>query len=325
MRSASATKRQIFKTLDGICKPGAFLCSNTSALNIDTIASVTKRPEFVMGTHFFSPANVMKLLENVRGAKTSDLTIASMMEWVRVIGKWPILVGNCPGFVGNRMVNFYTGQATVMLEEGASVQDVDGAATEFGMRMGPLAMGDLVGLDLGIQATKKAGHYRPDKVLVHALIENGRLGQKSKSGYWDYDDSRKKQPSPAVAKIVEQLASKKGIQRRQFGNDEIIGRLFFPMINEGFKILEEGMAQRPADIDVCYIHGYSFPRYRGGPMFFADEVGLPHVKESLEKIGVKPAKLLLDCVAARSSLTQFWAKNGKKILEASKAGPASKL
>nr|QJU71803.1 peroxisomal bifunctional protein [Gambierdiscus pacificus] len=320
------TKKQIFQKLDEVCKPGAFMCSNTSALNIDAIASATKRPEFVMATHFFSPANVMKLLENVRGAKTSDLTIASMMEWGRVISKWPILVGNCPGFVGNRMVNFYGGQARVMLEEGASVEQVDAAATEFGMKMGPLAMGDLVGLDLGIQAKKKAGQYLPDKVLQDALVEAGRLGQKSGAGFWDYDADRKKRPSPAVAQLLEQFSAKKNIVRRQLSNEEIVHRLFFPLINEGFRILQEGMAQRPADIDVCYVHGYSFPRYRGGPMFYADEVGLPIVKETLEKIGIKPAKLLNDCIEAGVPLAKFWAKNGKSVLEqAAKLRPASRL
>lgn len=320
------TKKQIFKKLDEVCKPGAFICSNTSALNVDAIAGVTKRPEFVMGTHFFSPANVMKLLENVRGAKTSDLTIASMMEWGRVIEKWPILVGNCPGFVGNRMVNFYGGQARVMLEEGASVEQVDTAATEFGMKMGPLAMADLVGLDLGIQAKKKAGQFLPDKVFQDALIDAGRLGQKSKAGFWDYDDNRKKQPSPVVAQMLEKMSKSKGIERRQLSNEEIIHRLFFPLINEGFRILQEGMAQRPADIDVCYVHGYSFPRYRGGPMFYADEVGLPIIKQTLEKIGVKPAKLLVDCVEAGVPLAKYWAKNGKAVLEqAAKLRPASKL
>mmetsp|Transcript_91882 Transcript_91882/g.205273 ORF Transcript_91882/g.205273 Transcript_91882/m.205273 type:complete len:720 (-) Transcript_91882:56-2215(-) len=323
------TKIKIFETLDKVCKPGAFMCSNTSALNVDRIAGATKRPEFVMGTHFFSPANVMKLLENVRGSKTSDLTIATMMEWGRVIEKWPILVGNCPGFVGNRMINFYNFAARAMLEQGIGVPEVDSTATEFGMKMGPLAMGDLVGLDLGIQAKKKAGMFKPAEVIQDALVEAGRFGQKSSAGFWDYDKDRKKTPSAAVAKMVEEMAARKGVKPRQMTGEEIIHRLFFPLINEGFKILEEGMAQRPADIDVCYVHGYSFPRYRGGPMFYADEVGLGAVKETLEQMKIRPAKLLSDCVAEGTTLTKFWAKNGKRVLEEAaakaKAGPGSKL
>ena len=330
-------KTDIFAQLDKICKPGAFICSNTSALDIDEIASATSRPgknccciclhvsrgvctkyliaEYVMGTHFFSPANVMKLLENVKGKYTSDLTIASMMQWGKKIGKWCILVGNCPGFVGNRMVGLYGGQARIMLEEGLLPSQVDGAATSFGMRVGPLAMSDIVGLDLGIQAAQKAGKYHPDRVIQHALIEAGRLGQKNGKGFFDYDaKTRKASPSDEVEALIGAVRQTNGTPQKEISEEQATQRLLFPMINEAFLILEEGMAQRPADIDVCYVHGYSFPRHRGGPMFYADAVGLPTVVKVLEGIGIKPAPLLLQCVGAGNSLASFWADKTKAKL-----------
>lgn len=300
-------KKEIFGKLDKICKPGAFLCSNTSYLSIDEIASVTGRPELVMGTHFFSPANVMRLLENVRGAKTSDKTISTMMDWGHRIGKCCILVGNCDGFVGNRMVTFYSGAARGMLEFGLLPEQVDGALAKFGMKMGPFSMADLVGLDLGIQAVKKAGRYDPKKVFDHALLEAGRLGQKNKKGYYDYDDSRKPSPSKEVAEMVKQFAAGKGVKPENLSEEQVVQRLLFPMINEAFKILEEGIAQRPSDIDVCYVNGYSFPAKRGGPMYYADQVGLPKLKEVLESMKIQPAPLLVDCVASGKSLADYWA------------------
>jgi len=304
-------KKEIFAELDRICKPSAFLCSNTSYLSIDEIASVTSRPERVMGTHFFSPANVMKLLENVRGAKTSDHTVATMMAWGKRIGKWCILVGNCHGFVGNRMVDFYSKSAKTMLGQGLLPEEIDGAAQEFGMRVGPLVMADIVGIDLGIQAIKKRGQYDPHHVVAHALIEAGRLGQKSKAGYYDYKDGRTPIPSAEAAAIVRQVAKNCGMSAVTLSNDGVVRRLLFPMINEAFKILEEGVAQRPSDIDVCYVHGYSFPRHRGGPLFFADRVGLSVVKTSLEDMGITPAPLLLQCVAAGKTLAKHWADRSK--------------
>lgn len=317
-------KKKIFKELDRVCKPGAFLCTNTSALDIDEIASVTSRPEYVMGTHFFSPANVMKLLENVRGAKTNDLTIASMMEWGRRLGKWAILVGNCDGFVGNRMLVSYNAQATQMLEEGATPTLIDTVALKFGMRMGPLAMGDLVGLDLGMQATKKRGDWNPTTNVRHALVESGRCGQKSKKGFFDYNNNKAK-PSTEAAAIIKACAKKKGVTQREISDQEVIERLFFPLINEGFHILEEGMAQKPSDIDVCYIHGYSFPRYRGGPMCYADKYGLPKVLKALEKMGVPPSSLLKKCVDSKLTLAKYWKKNGAAVLKAATANPTSHL
>lgn len=228
-----------------------------------------------------------------------------------------ILVGNCDGFVGNRMVGFYGGQARVMLEEGAYPKDVDDAATSFGMRMGPLSMSDLVGLDLGSQATKKSGRWKPKINLQHALVDANRLGQKSSAGFYDYNGQRNQTSSPIVRAMIDEMFSANG--RRTIHEEEIQNRLFFPLINEGFHILENGFARRPADIDVCYIHGYNFPRYRGGPMFHADAVGLPLVKSTLEKIGVRVAPLLDACIDANMSLQQYWSKHGKNIL--ARAGP----
>jgi 3-hydroxyacyl-CoA dehydrogenase len=312
-----SVKKKIFQTLNKVCKKDSFLCSNTSALDIDEIADQLDDPTRCMGTHFFSPANVMKLLENVRATRTSDECVASMMKWGKQIGKWVILVGNCAGFVGNRMVGLYGGQARVMLEEGAYPKDVDGAAKSFGMRMGPLSLSDIVGLDLGVQAVKNAGLWKPETNLQHALVEAKRLGQKASAGFYDYDGKRNQTPSPNVRKMIDDMFSANG--RRALGKEEMQNRLFFPLINEGFHILEGGFARRPADIDVCYIHGYNFPRYRGGPMFHADAVGLPLVKSTLEKIGVRVAPLLDACIDANMSLQQYWSKHGKEVLE--RAGP----
>jgi 3-hydroxyacyl-CoA dehydrogenase len=302
------TKKDIFKKLDAVAKPGAFLCSNTSALNVDEIAAVTSRPEFVMGTHFFSPANVMKLLENVRGKKTSDVTISTCMNWGKEIGKWPILVGNCPGFVGNRLIFVYSGMASKALEAGALPADVDAAIEGFGSQMGPFRMDDMVGLDLGIQARKKAGTFRPDVSIKGAVIDAGRLGQKNGKGYYDYADGRTATPSPEVNALITKMAQKKGAPKRTFTKEELVGRMFFPLVNEGFKVLEEGFCQRPADIDVCYVHGYGFPRYRGGPMYYADKVGLKTVRDTLVEMGLKPAALLEECVNADSTLAKYWPK-----------------
>lgn len=310
-------KKKIFQQLDKATKPSCFLCTNTSYLNIDEIAAVTGRPERVMGTHFFSPANVMKLLENVRGAKTSDETIATMMEWGKRIGKWVILVGNCHGFVGNRMMALYSESARTMLEEGATPSQVDGVALAFGMRMGPLAVADLVGLDLGSQALKKTGQWKPSTVVVHALVEAGRLGQKSQKGFFDYVE-RKQQPSAEAIQIIKKVAENKKVAQRELSKTEIEQRLFFPLINEGFKILQEGMAQCPADVDVCYVHGYSWPRYRGGPMLYADQVGLAKVLAGLEALKIEPAQLLKQCVAEKTTLAKYWKAHGDEILAKSR-------
>jgi len=310
-------KLKIFKQLDEVCKPDAFLCTNTSALDIDEVASAVspaRRPQ-VMGTHFFSPANVMKLLENVRGKDTSDLTIATMMQWGTEIGKWCILAGNCSGFIGNRMLGYYSAGAGGAIAGGALPEQVDAAAKKFGMRMGPMAMADLVGLDLGIQAWKKAGQYKPAEDPKHALIESGRLGQKSKAGWFDYKEDRSSAPSPVVTDMLRKMFPLKGAAPTE---EEITRALFMPMINDGFKVLEEGMAQRPSDIDVCYVYGYNFPKVKGGPMHYADSIGLENVKATLVQMGIKPAQLLEDCIAAKKPLAKYWAKNGGKAWAAAK-------
>eukprot|EP00750_Incisomonas_marina_P011829 INCI16422.7.p1 GENE.INCI16422.7~~INCI16422.7.p1 ORF type:complete len:563 (+),score=100.06 INCI16422.7:922-2610(+) len=332
-------KQKIFAQLDTVCKSGAFLCTNTSALDIDAIAAACRphrRPR-VMGTHFFSPANVMKLLENVRGKETSEETIATMMAWGSRIGKWCILAGNCSGFIGNRMVAFYSNAARQALAQGALPEQVDSAALAFGMRMGPFAMSDLVGLDLGIQAWKKAGTYDPERNPTHALIHAGRKGQKTSAGWYDYPDkdSRRGVPSQFVRDMLGRLfpdAARKA-ETSPLTQEQIQHMLFMPMINEGFKILEEGMAQRPSDIDVCYVYGYNFPKVKGGPMHYADAVGLAKVHATLLNMGIRPAKLLTTCIEHETSLAKYWAKHGGSAWSSAKGRvhpsrarkPASKL
>jgi len=251
----------------------------------------------------------MLMLENVRGAKTNDATVASMMEWGKSIGKWPILVGNCPGFVGNRLINQYNFHALKALSSGAKPHEVDAAVEALGMKMGPFRMQDMVGLDLGIQARKKAGTFKPLRDIKDAVIEAGRLGQKNGKGFYDYADGRTARPSAEVDALVDRMAS----ERRSFTQEELQLRLLAPLVNEGFMVLEEGFCQRPADIDVCYVHGYGFPRYRGGPMHWADAVGLDKFKAQLEEMSLKPAQLLQDCVAAGATLAKFWATRQKSM------------
>lgn len=338
-----SVKKQIFAELDRVCKPDAILCSNTSALDIDEIATAvcaTRRPR-MMGAHFFSPANVMKLLENVRGKWTSDATVAALMQWGRRIGKTAILVGNCPGFVGNRMIAVYGAHARAMLEEGATPLQIDSAATEvFGMRMGPFQMSDLVGLDLGLGAAKKRGEYAPDTIVQHALVGAGRCGQKTRAGWYDYSyakggGQRTAQSSAKVAQIIARVIETK---RERAGASSwtrnggrldaraIIERLFFPMINEGFRILADGIAQRPSDIDVCYCLGYAFPKTRGGPMFYADTVGLPAIARGLRGMGIEVAPLLAECVREGATLAEHWeAREERRKQRAQVVAASSKL
>ena len=302
-------KKSIFSRLDKICRSDALLCTNTSALDIDEIAGAcsAERRKLVMGIPFFSPANVMKLLENVRGLHTSAETVSTVMEFGERIGKHCILAGNCEGFVGNRMIALYTQAAREALESGALPLEVDAAALDFGMKLGPFAMQDLVGLDLGIQAWKKQGIYSPDTVPQHALIELGRKGQKTRSGWYDYDANRRRAPSPVVTNLLRKMypLSADGATATPSLAD-IQQSLFMPMINEGFRILEEGMARGPADVDTCLVYGYSFPKDKGGPLAFADRLGLRVVRDSLRKMGVKPASLLEQCVGSDQSLVEFW-------------------
>ena len=274
-------KKQVFSELDRLCKPGAILASNTSTLNIDEIASMTSRPESVIGHHFFSPANVMRLLEIVRGKGTSKQVIASSMALARKLGKVGVLVGNCRGFVGNRMLAPYGREAQFLVEEGAKVEAVDGALYEFGMAMGVLAMGDLAGLDVGWRIRKEYRHLEKPGIrqplIADRLCEMGRYGQKTGAGWYRYDENRKAIPDPEVESLIEQIAAESGIKRREIGREEIIERTMYALANEGAKILEEGFALRAVDIDIIYVNGYAYPAWRGGPMWYADTVGLKKV------------------------------------------------
>ncbi|MEW6211527.1 MAG: 3-hydroxyacyl-CoA dehydrogenase NAD-binding domain-containing protein, partial [Acidobacteriota bacterium] len=274
-------KKKVFGELDKICKPGAILASNTSTLNIDEIASATSRPQMVIGHHFFSPANVMKLLEIVRGKETSREVIATSMALARKLNKVGVLVGNCRGFVGNRMLAPYGREAQFLVEEGARPQDVDDTLYEFGLAMGPLSMGDLAGLDVGWRIRKEYKHLEdPNErhpLIADQLCERGRFGQKTGAGWYRYDENRNRIPDPEVDKLIEEVAAEAGIRRREISKEEIIERTMYALINEGARILEEGYALRAVDIDVIYIFGYGFPAWRGGPMWYADTVGLKKV------------------------------------------------
>lgn len=276
-----ALKKQIFGEIDAIAKPGAILASNTSTLNIDEIASATKRPESVIGTHFFSPANVMKLLEVVRGEKTSNEVIQTCMQLGKKIGKVSVLVGNCFGFVGNRMFGPYRREAQFLAEEGASVQAVDAVLYGYGMAMGPMAVGDLAGLDVGWRIRKEVAHLaKPgvrQPIAEDKLCEMGRFGQKTGAGWYKYDENRNVVPDPEVAAWVKEWATTASIPQRDIPNDEILDRCLYALVNEGARILEEGYALRAVDIDIVYLYGYGFPAHRGGPMFYADTVGLKSV------------------------------------------------
>ena len=276
-----ALKKEVFAQLDKICKRGAILASNTSTLNIDEIASATHRPQFVIGTHFFSPANVMRLLEIVRGKATAREVIATCMQLSKKLGKVGVLVGNCRGFVGNRMFHPYVRESVFLLEEGATVQEVDGAVHDFGMAMGPLAVGDLAGLDVGWRIRKEYRHLEKPRIRQpfagDRLCEMGRFGQKTGAGWYKYDDSRRAISDPALTALVRQWAEEAKIPQRQISREEIVDRCLYALVNEGARILEEGYALRAGDIDIIYINGYGFPAHRGGPMWYADTVGLKNV------------------------------------------------
>jgi 3-hydroxyacyl-CoA dehydrogenase len=281
-----ALKKKVFAELDPVTRPDAILASNTSTLDIDQIAAATGRPQRVIGHHFFSPAYVMRLLEIVRGKATGKDVIATSMSLAKTLGKVGVLVGNCRGFVGNRMYHPYQREAQFLLEEGARVTDVDSALVEFGMAMGPLAVGDLAGLDVGWRIRKEYKHLDPpgqrDPLVADRLCEMGRYGQKTKAGWYKYDETgRTPIPDPEVEKLIEDLARQVGIQRRTISKEEIIERTLYALINEGARILEEGIALRAVDIDIIYINGYGFPPYRGGPMHYADTVGLKKVYERI--------------------------------------------
>jgi 3-hydroxyacyl-CoA dehydrogenase len=272
-----ALKKEVFAQLDQICKRGAILASNTSTLNIDEIASATHRPQFVIGTHFFSPANVMRLLEIVRGKATSKEVIATCMQLAKKLGKLGVLVGNCRGFVGNRMFH----PSVFLLEEGATVQEVDSALYDFGLAMGPLAVGDLAGLDVGWRIRKEHRHLEKPGIRQpfagDRLCEMGRFGQKTGAGWYKYDEDRRAVPDPEVTALVRKWAVEAKIPQRQISREEIADRCLYALVNEGARILEEGYALRSGDIDIIFINGYGFPAHRGGPMSYADSVGLKNV------------------------------------------------
>ncbi|QNA84323.1 3-hydroxyacyl-CoA dehydrogenase [Sphingomonas sp. So64.6b] len=280
-------KKEIFTKLDAIAKPGAILASNTSYLNIDEIAAVTARPQDILGMHFFSPANVMKLLEVVRGAKTADDVLATVMALAKKIKKVAVVAGVCHGFIGNRMLMPRQVEANKLLMEGATPEQIDRVHVEFGMPMGPFQMSDLAGVDIG-------WHRDPTRIenIRDALAAEGRWGQKTGKGFYDYDEKRNPTPSPRVTEIIEEFRSKSNLQKREISDEEIIEKTLYTMVNEGALILEEKMAQRASDIDVVWIYGYGWPVYRGGPMFWADTEGLKKIVAGLEKHGFKVAELL---------------------------------
>jgi len=296
-------KKKLFAQLDEIVQSDAILATNTSTLDIDEIAAATGRPEKVVGTHFFSPANVMKLMENVRGAKSSKETLATVMKLSKKMGKVGVMVGVCFGFVGNRMLYAYARQANFLLEEGALPQDIDKVIHGFGFPMGPFAVGDLAGLDVGYSIRKANPALRPEgkrySPIADRLVELGRKGQKTNAGWYRYEEgSRAPLPDPIVEQTILDVSKELGIERREISEEEILQRCLFPMINEGAKILQEGIAQRASDIDVIWLYGYGFPRHRGGPMYYADRIGLRKIHDVMSELHdthgdwLEPAPLL---------------------------------
>ena len=311
-----AVKKKVFAELDRIAKPSCILASNTSTLDIDEIASATSRPQMVIGTHFFSPANVMKLLEVVRGEASCAEVIATVMGLGKKLGKVAVLAGNCHGFIGNRMIEPYLREAQFLVEEGASVEEVNQALYDFGMAMGPLAMDDLAGLDIGWAIRQEYARFAKPGVRVplvaDRLYEIGRFGQKTGKGWSIYDANRKPSADPEVAVLIENIARQAGIPRRLILPEEIVDRCIYALVNEGARILEEGIALRPVDIDVTYLYGYGFPAWRGGPMFFADTVGLGNVLARIEEFERKhgsdlwsPAPLLKRLANAGATFSDF--------------------
>jgi 3-hydroxyacyl-CoA dehydrogenase len=297
-------KESVFKQLDATMKPGAILASNTSTLDLDRIASFTKRPESVIGLHFFSPANVMRLLEVVRGAKTSKEVLATVMKLAKSIRKLGVVSGVCDGFIGNRMLEEYVRQAYFLVEEGALPQQVDKAVQDWGMAMGPFAMMDMAGQDIGWHIRKRRRAEDPERQVypawVDRICEQGRFGQKTGKGVYKYEaGSRAPVPDPEVEKLIADYSKEIGVQRRAVSGEEIVERCMYALANEGAKILDEGIALRASDIDMVYLTGYGFPPYRGGPMFYADTVGLKNVVAAMARYAKgrngqfwKPAALL---------------------------------
>ena len=309
-----AIKKDVFTALDKHAKPGAVLASNTSYLNINEIAAVTKRPQDVLGMHFFSPANVMKLCEIVRAEKTAPDALVTAVAVAKRIAKVPAVVGVCDGFVGNRMLAQRGKQGEKLLYDGGLPQQIDGVVTKFGLPMGPFSMGDLAGLDIGWRSRQDRGIKSP---IGDALYEAGRHGQKTGKGYYKYEQgSRAPLPDPEVEKMLEEVRAKLGVKGRNISDEEILERMIYPMINEGARILEEGIASRPSDIDVIWLYGYGWPIYRGGPMFYADQVGLKHIADRLSYYAketndpsLEPAPLLKKLAAEGKTFASLAAPN----------------
>ena len=314
-------KKEVFAKLDAVCKPGCILASNTSYQDIDEIATATKRPEDVCGMHFFSPANVMKLLEVVRGEKTSKDVLATVMKLGKKIGKVCALSKVCYGFIGNRMLSGYGREAQMLLMDGCTPAQVDSALEGFGMAMGVIAMSDLAGLDVGYKARKARNDLPSDPkgyIVADTLVEMGRLGQKSGAGFYKYDsETRARTSDPEVEALIQEKAGELGIEQQQFSDEEILQRCFYPLVNEGALILEEGIAQRSSDIDVVYVFGYAFPAAKGGPMFWADQIGLKNIYDKIcqfrDKYGEQywqPAPLLEKLANEGKSFAEWSRENG---------------
>jgi len=318
-----ALKKEVFKELDRVCRPGAILASNTSTLDIDEIAASTCRPEFVIGTHFFSPANVMRLLEIVRGKASSKEVVATCMQLSKALGKVGVLVGNCRGFVGNRMFGPYRREAQFLVEEGAGIEAVDKALVDFGNAMGPLAVGDLAGLDVGWRIRKEYRHLEVPGIrqpfAEDRLCELGRFGQKTGAGWYKYDDQRRAIPDPAVNELVRKWVTEAGIVQRKISAEEITDRSIYALVNEGARILEEGYALRASDIDIIYVNGYGFPAHRGGPMWYADTVGLKKVFDRVSEFHRqhgeiwRPAALLKRLAEQGKTFAQFGKEEGAAV------------
>ena len=310
-----ALKQEIFADLEARCRPEAILATNTSALDVDEMAKALQRPDRFVGLHFFSPANVMRLVEVVKAAATSSDTLAASIAIARKIGKVSVVSGNCDGFIGNRMVAKRGAQVDRLLQEGALPQEVDEALKSFGFPMGPLAINDMSGLDIGYSIRKRRGTPFP---VADAVVESGRLGQKTGRGYYRYQEgARTPLPDPEIEDLIAGVSQQLGIARRKIDREEMIERMLFPLMNEGARILAEGIARRASDVDVVWINGYGFPRWRGGPMFHADETGLPYVVERLSAFAkssgdatLQPAPLLVELAQANSSFAA-WDRTGR--------------
>lgn len=315
-------KKDVFSQLDAVCKPGAILATNTSYQDVNQIAAATQRPQDVIGLHFFSPANVMKLLEVVRGDQTADEVIATAMQLAKSIHKVPVLARVCYGFIGNRMLQPYFREAQLCLIEGATPEQIDRVMEDFGMAMGPIAVSDLAGIDIGYKARQglTAEQIGPAKThcVADKLVAMGRLGQKTGAGFYRYGpDTRARQSDPVVMDIVQEQANAQGIARRPISDQELLNRMTFALINEGAKVLEDGIAQRPGDIDVAYVYGYGFPMSRGGPMHYADSIGLKtlydticHYRKQWGEVFWQPSALLKHLAENGKTFAQ-WAQDNR--------------